>query len=133
MFIYAPAIASKVSAFLGKEFLLGYMITGSGAAVAIMVTGAQIAAAGVAVAIGLGIIMFSKHNPGMSNKPPVTWTDIDEGLEVFEKVGRDPSKAAEYLLDQFYGKGKWTHDYKYGFNALRNWFDRIIRNWPRKG
>ena len=93
----------------------------------------HIAAAGVAVAIGLGIIMFSKHNPGMSNKPPVTWTDIDEGLEVFEKVGRDPSKAAEYLLDQFYGKGKWTHDYKYGFNALRKWFDRIIRNWPRKG
>ena len=63
----------------------------------------------------------------MSNKPPVTWTNIDEGLEVFEKVGRDPSKAAAYLLDQFYGKGNWTHDYKYGFNALRKWFDSQMR------
>lgn len=130
MFIYAaPAIGS----FLGSTFTLGYVVTSSGALVAITVTGAQIAAAGAAAAIGLGIIMFSKNNPGMSNKPPVTWTNIDEGLEVFEKVGRDPSKAAAYLLDQFYGKGKWTHDYKYGFNALRKWFDRIIRNWPRKG
>ena len=106
MFIYAaPAIGS----FLSSTFTLGYNVTSSGALVAITVTGAQIAAAGAAAAIGLGIIMFSKHNPGMSNKPPVTWTNIDEGLEVFEKVGRDPSKAAAYLLDQFYGKGNWTH------------------------
>ena len=130
MFIYAaPAIGS----FLGSTFTLGYFVTSSGALVAITVTGAQIAAVGAAAAIGLGIIMFSKNNPGMSNKPPVTWTNIDEGLEVFEKVGRDPSKAAAYLLDQFYGKGNWTYDYKYRFNALRKWFDRIIRNWPRKG
>ena len=130
MFIYAaPAIGS----FLSSTFTLGYNVTSSGALAAITVTRARIAAVGVAAAIGLGIIMFSKNNPCMSNKPPVSWTDIDEGLEVFEKVGRDLSKAAAYLLDQFYGKGNWTHDYKYGFNALRKWFDRIIRNWPRKG
>ena len=58
MFIYAaPAIGS----FLSSTFTLGYNVTSSGALVAITVTGAQIAAAGAAAAIGLGIVMFSQN------------------------------------------------------------------------
>ena len=60
MFIYAaPAIGS----FLSSTFTLGYMVTATGAVAAITVTGAQIAAAGAAAAIGLGIL-FAQWVPG---------------------------------------------------------------------
>lgn len=65
MFIYAaPAIGS----FLGSTFTLGYVVTSSGALVAITVTGAQIAAVGVAAAIGLGILFASTERPGNNRK-----------------------------------------------------------------
>ena len=63
-FIYAaPAIGS----FLGSSFQIG--LKAAGELVAVTVTGAQIAAAGLAALAGMGI-MFSKHRPGMTNKPP---------------------------------------------------------------
>ena len=68
-FIYAaPAIGS----FLGSSFQIGSYLTAAGELVAVTVTGAQIAAAGLAALAGMGI-MFSKHRPGMTNKPPFSW------------------------------------------------------------
>lgn len=49
-------VCIRIGAFLAKVFLLGTIITGSGAAIVVSVTGAQIAAAGAAAAIGLGIL-----------------------------------------------------------------------------
>lgn len=56
-FIYAaPAIGS----FLGSSFQIGSYLTAAGELVAVTVTGAQIAEAGLAVLLGIGIV-FSKN------------------------------------------------------------------------
>ena len=86
---------------------------------------------GVAVGIAGSGIVYSKSNPGMSNKPPVTWTNLDEGLEVYDMFKGNSEKAAEYLLNNKYGPGKWHKGAKTDFNALKKWFDRVIRNWRR--
>ena len=72
-----------------------------------VVAGGTVAGIG-AIISGLGItVLFSKHNPGMSNKPPVSWTNIDEGIEVYNKFGGNSYKSAEHLLNKFRGKGNW--------------------------
>ena len=114
----APAIGS----FLSSSFTLGSFALASGGTVTVSITGGQ-AVAGVLGAL----ILFSKHNPGMSNKPPVSWTNIDEGLKIYKQMGKNSVKAAEYLLDMARGKGNWAKGAGTEFNALKKWFDRIIR------
>ena len=82
--------------------------------------------AGIASILGIGLL-FSKHNPGMSNKPPVSWTDIDEGIDIYNKFNGNSDRAAEYLLNKKYGPGNWSRGAGSEFNALKKWFDRIIR------
>ena len=108
MFIYAPAIASKIGSliskigsFLAKDFLLGSIITGSGAAIAITVTGAQIAAVGAAAAIGLGIVLAKYWEPG-------TWPGDDPTVPPGEGfIWRGPGEVGSEF-------GEWynpiTHD-----------------------
>ena len=84
-----------------------------------VVAGGTVAGIG-AIISGLGItVLFSKHNPGMSNKPPVSWTNIDEGIEVYNKFGGNSYKSAEHLLNKFRGKGNWDKGAGSEFNALK--------------
>ncbi len=103
----------------------------TGAAIAIgstqMLIGGAIAIGGIAVGTMGGNVLLSKHNPGMSNKPPVSWTDINEGIEVFNVFGGNSEKATEFLLNEKYGVGKWSRGARTEYNALKKWFDRIIR------
>lgn len=103
---------------------------GVGAGALALANGGSVYSSAAAVA-GVGLIAtnvrFSKHNPGMSNKPPVSWTDIDEGINVYNKFGGNSNKATEYLLNQFRGPGNWHKGAGTEFNALKKWFDRIIR------
>ena len=112
---------------------------GAGAAVlscagsAAVTAGLSIVGGGVLVGAGaltaglLGSYLFSKHNPGMSSRPPVTWTNIDEGMQAFKNAHGDAAKAAEQLLNQKYGPGGWKKGARTEFNALKKWLDRIIR------
>ena len=128
MFIYAPAIASKVSAFLGKEFLLGYIITGSGAAIAVSVTGAQIAAAGAAAAIGLGILFAQlPMNGGPSNGTLSNDSSIghyDENGNLTERT--DISGRPHYIKELGDHYLPHTHHYRWEF-IKGAW--RIIKKW----
>lgn len=73
LLIYAgPAIGS----FLSSSFILGYTVTASGAMVAVTVTGAQIAAAGVAALIGLGIVFASDSRPGDNKRQNKQYEEI---------------------------------------------------------
>ena len=129
-------IGSGLSAISGAGGLLALAGGGTAAAVAAggVVSaglGAVVVGGGLAIA-GVGInVLFSKHNPGMSNKPPVSWTDIDEGVKIYNQFGKNSEKATEYLLNNKYGIGNWYKGAKTEFNALKKWFDRIIRLWGK--
>ena len=99
----------------------------AGASVAASAVSVSLAGiAGIASILGIGLL-FSKHNPGMSNKPPVSWTDIDEGIDIYNKFNGNSDRAVEYLLNKKYGPGNWSRGAGSEFNALKKWFDRIIR------
>ena len=112
-------------------------IAGGGTASA----GAAVAAGAVATAalqglaigavVSAGIVganlLFSKHNPGMSSKAPVSWTNIDEGIQALKNAKGDAVKAAEQLMDLRYGPGNWKKGAGTEFNALHKWLNRIIR------
>ena len=128
-------LGGAIGAFAG----LGLpMLGGAGGALAIAGGGiASIASSATIIGIngiisiaGIGLL-FSKHNPGMSNKPPVSWTNIDEGISIYNKYNGNSEKAAQYLLNQKYGPGNWNSGPGTEFNALKKWFDRIIRFWSR--
>ena len=38
----------------------------------------------------------------------------------------------EYLMNKKYGQGKWSRGAKTEYNALKKWFDRIIRLWGKR-
>ena len=125
MFIYAaPAIGS----FLSSTFTLGYMVTATGAAAAITVTGAQIAAAGVAAAIGLGILFAQlPMNGGPSNGTLSNGSSIrhyDENGNLTERT--DISGRPHYIkeLGDYYLPH--THHYRWEF-IKGAW--RIIKKW----
>ena len=63
----------------------------------------------------------------MSNKPPVSWTTIDEGENVYKMFNKDSAKASEYLLNNKRGLGNWRKGAKTEYIALKKWFDRIIK------
>ena len=123
----------------------GGALVANGAAAAIANTGAATVVGGAAVATGVVVgglavadvlneiinanVTFSKHDPGMSSRPPVSWTNKDEAVKVYNDCGRDSNKAAEYLMNQFRGEGNWHKGASQEFNKLKKWFDRIIRNF----
>lgn len=118
---------------IGSAFALaGGGMIGSGAAV-----GVAAVAAGVGVMVSGGVIanqlgiLFSKSNPGMSSRPPVSWTNVDEGIGAYQTYGSS-EKAAEYLMNKKYGQGNWSRGAKTEYNALKKWFDRIIRLWGKR-
>ena len=106
---------------------------GFGAAVSVAAVAAVVGVIviGNAIALQLGVV-FSKHDPGMSSKSPVSWTDIDKGIAAYKKCG-SAEKAAKYLLDEQYGVGQWERGSGKEHNALKKWLDRIIRLRVKKG
>lgn len=94
---------------------------------ATITTGTVLVGAGVATAGVLGKYLFSKHDPGMSSRSPVSWTSFDEGVQAFKNAQGDAGKAAEQLMNQKYGLGKWRKGARTEYNALKKWLDRIIR------
>ena len=46
-------------------------------------------------------------------------------------ISVEEAVAIEYLLNNKFGLGNWHKGAKTDFNALKKWFDRIIRNWRR--
>ena len=114
-------------------------IIGSSAAGEAVLAGAAAISLEQAVAMGVVVgasvalvgggpdISYSKSDPGMSNKPPVSWTTIDEGEKVYKMFNKDSAKASEYLLNNKRGLGNWRKGAKTEYNALKKWFDRIIK------
>ena len=114
-------------------------IIGSSAAGEAVLAGAAAISLEQAVAMGVVVgasvalvgggpdISYSKSDPGMSNKPPVSWTTIDEGENVYKMFNKDSAKASEYLLNNKRGLGNWRKGAKTEYNALKKWFDRIIK------
>ncbi len=123
---YGAGLIGPALAFAG-----GGMI-GSGAAVGVaaVATGVGVMVSGGVIANQLGIL-FSKSNPGMSSRPPVSWTNVDEGIGAYQTYGSS-EKAAEYLMNKKYGQGNWSRGAKTEYNALKKWFDRIIRLWGKR-
>ena len=125
-FIYAaPAIGS----FLGSSFQIGSYLTAAGELVAVTVTGAQIAAAGLAALAGMGI-MFSKHRPGMTNKPPFSWVTQEEGIESMLQNNLDANKAADQIMNNHVDG--WKRGAGQDHNVIKKWLDRIIRKLIKK-
>ena len=133
MFIYAaPAIGS----FLGSTFTLGYVVTSSGALVAITVTGAQIAAAGAAAAIGLGIVLAKHWERGTwPGDDPTVSPDDDFEWRGNEPVGGDkgawhnPHTKESLFPDFNHPEGiaphwDWTDKFKRVWRIFRNYMER---------
>ena len=117
MFIYAaPAIGS----FLGSTFTLGYVVTSSGALVAITVTGTQIAAAGAAAAVGLGIL-FARRTGKESSSDKPSWVNRD-----MVDFGLSPQENAQKILDTKYGPNNWPKGAGTEFNKIVKWIVRKI-------
>ena len=57
-----------IGSFLGKSFQIGAYATAAGELVAVTVTGAQIAVAGLAALAGMGIMFSSTNRPGDNRK-----------------------------------------------------------------
>ena len=120
-------LAPEISAFLGSSITLFDFIGGTGELIAVSVTGAQLVAAGVATVGALGMYTLSKNKPGMSTKPPVNWTTIEKGKEAYLNNKGNIDKATKQIMDDFWGKGNWSKDYKYSYNEIHKWISRIIR------
>lgn len=115
------------SATLSTGFAFAQTSAGTTALVAtgsmtLTVTGAQIL--GAAGLLG-ATYMFSKHNPGMTNKPPFSWTTNQEGMDAMRKFGGDANKAADYIMNNHFDN--WKYGAGQARNAIKKWLDRVIR------
>ena len=115
-------LASSISVGGSVMAESGVAAVGSG----ITITGAQILSAVGAISLFGLCVMMSKHNPVMKNKPPVSWTTNQEGIDAMIKCNNDSLKATKLLLREKYGylpkNGAHTE-----FSAIKKWLDRIIR------
>lgn len=124
-FIYAaPAIGS----FLSSIGSTGFALAGGGTAVA-AISVAEIAVAGLAILAGMGI-MFSKHRPGMTNKPPFSWVTQEEGIESMLQNNLDANKAADQIMNNHVNG--WKRGAGQDHNVIKKWLDRIIRKLIKK-
>ena len=108
------------SAFLGN--ILANTSAGVVSVASLQTIGAYVAGAG---AIATTLIMFSKHNPGMSNTSPYSWTNRNEGVEAMQRNGMDANKAADDIMNSHFDN--WHKGAGTEHNAIKKWLDRIIR------
>ncbi|MCR5514659.1 MAG: RHS repeat-associated core domain-containing protein [Bacilli bacterium] len=74
--------------------------------------------------IGAGI-MFSKHNPGMGNRPLSSDITKDECIEAMKKNHGDSNRAATEIMNNH--RTDWRRGAGTEFNALKKFLDRVIR------
>ena len=118
-FIYGgPAVAS----FLGKSFQIGAYVTAAGELVAVTVTGAQIAALGVAALLGLQILFSKGSGPrfGHNQHERQMWDEAMRRLNIKDKD----------LRTRLHNE---NHKYPYQ-NTLKGLVEQlkeILRNWGK--
>ena len=106
------------------------MLQTSAGTISIVVTSSlTLTASGAQILGAAGLIgatyMFSKHNPGMTNKPPFSWTTNQEGMDAMIKFGGDANKAADYIMNNHFDI--WKYGAGQARNAIKKWLDRVIR------
>ena len=117
-----------INSFLGTTFQIGSYMTGMGELVAVTATGAEIAV-GLTALAGIGI-MFSKHRPGMTHKPPFSWVTQEEGIESMLQNNLDANKAADQIMNNHVDG--WKRGAGQDHNVIKKWLDRIIRKLIKK-
>lgn len=70
--------------------------------------------------------MLSKSNPVMKNKPPVSWTTNQEGIDAMIRFNKNADNAARFIVKRKYGHLTKTGPHT-ELNAIKKWLDRIIR------
>ncbi len=133
--VAGAAIGAGLGAFAGMSFSAtlptGFaMVQTTAGTTALVATGSMtltVTGAQVLSAAGLvgTLIMFSKHNKGMSNKPPFSWTTNQEGIEAMTKFGGNAKKAADYIMNNHFDN--WKYGSGQPRNAIHKWLDRVIR------
>ena len=61
----------------------------------------------------------------MTNKPPVSWTTNQKGVDAMIKFGGDANKAADYIMNNHFDNWKYGAGQKR--NVIKKWLDRVIR------
>ena len=130
------AAGPLISSVAGSSFTIGASEVVLSTGELALTTGVTVSGVQVIEAIGLlagcgSIMLMSKHDPGMSNKPPVSWTTIEEGIETMLECGSNANKAADKIMNNHekeleYGAGTKR-------NAIKKWLDRVIRKIIRMG
>ncbi len=122
----AGLLASTGTISGGLAFAGGVGSTGGTIALSTVGKLALAGTIGLTIAGSAGIsIMMSKHMPGMTNKPPFSWTTNQEGMDALSKFGGDANKAADYLMDKHFDN--WHDGAGQARNAIKKWLDRVIR------
>ena len=115
----AGAAIGYIAPALGGAAASSYAIAGGEVVAAF--SGAVVAGAATTV----GIVLFSKHNPGMSNKPPYSWTTNSEGKDFMVKNKMNANKAADDLMNSHFDN--WHRGAGTPHNAIKKWLDRVVR------
>ncbi len=126
----APQIAGALSSFASTSFTLGGGISVSAGGVATMsagltITGAQVLTGVGALALAGTLMLMSKHRPGMTKRPPFSWTTQEEGIDAMNRFGGDANKAADYIMNNHFDN--WKYGAGNDRNVIKKWLDRIIR------
>ena len=126
----APQIGSALSSFASQQFTFGAgaYINASGELVmstGLTITGSQVLTVAGAVTLAGTLMLMSKHRPGMTNRPPFSWTTQEEGIDAMNKSGGDANKAADYIMNNHFDN--WKYGAGNDRNVIKKWLDRIIR------
>ena len=126
----APQIGSALSSFASQQFTFGAgaYLSASGELVmstGLTITGAQVLTVAGALTLAGTLMFMSKHRPGMTNRPPFSWTTQEEGIDAMNKFGGDANKAADYIMNNHFDN--WKYGAGNDRNVIKKWLDRIIR------
>ena len=126
----APHIGSALSSFAAQKFTFGAGVYLNANGQLVMTAGVTISGAQVLEGIGAlslagTLMLMSKHRPGMSNRPPFSWTTQEEGIEAMNKFGGNANKAADYIMNNHFDN--WKYGAGNDRNVIKKWLDRIIR------
>ena len=126
----APQIAGALSSFAAQQFTFGAgaYLSASGELVmsaGLTITGAQVLTSVGALTLAGTLILMSKHRPGMTHRPPFSWTTQEEGIDAMNRFGGDANKAADYIMNNHFDN--WKYGAGNDRNVIKKWLDRIIR------